>query len=74
MQKTTTVEIHGASLPSALVLTASPPKAKAADCFIMGCSMKHIGGPMKSFSRAEEKGTKAMSDSWLAAEYGKEWP
>jgi hypothetical protein len=30
--------------------------------------MKHIGGATKSLSPGDEKGTKAMSDSWIAGE------
>jgi hypothetical protein len=74
MQKTTTV--HGSPLPSAGRITVGDgfPEPRRGDCFIVCRRMKHTGGATKSLSRTGEKGTKAMSDSWFAAEYGKEWP
>jgi hypothetical protein len=63
-------------LPSAGRIKAGDgfPQPKRTDRFIVCRSMKHIGGATKSLSPADEKGTKAMSDNWLAAEYGKEKP
>ncbi len=74
MQKTTTV--HGSPLPSAGRIKAGDgfPQTKRGDCFIVCRRMKHVDGATKSLSPADEKGTKAMSDTWLATEYGKESP